>query len=69
MSTIEWVNAKDELPQQDSLYLVCCGTADSGKPLITTAWYDPDFGWSLLPEAWMSAISHWMELPEPPSGH
>lgn len=54
-------------PTADMLYLVYAPSADPDRPLIHVAWWDIEGGhWSLLPSAWLSAITHWMPLPAPP---
>jgi hypothetical protein len=61
-----WISVVDKLPEKDGLCLVCVPMADE-KYMISTAWYDPTgFGWSLMPEQWIGAITHWQPLPEPP---
>jgi Protein of unknown function (DUF551) len=62
-----WIAATDRLPSIDGSYLVHCPSADPDKPLIATAWYNPNAGWSLLPDLWINAITHWMSLPAPPA--
>lgn len=64
---MKWIPATTP-PPADGSYLVHAPSGDDKKPLITTAWYDPEFGWSLLPPVWINAISHWMKLPPPPEG-
>lgn len=54
------------LPERDASYLVFCRSADPRSPLTTTAWFQPGVGWSALPQCWVEAITHWMELPKPP---
>lgn len=61
-----WVSVAERLPTGDGKVIVHCPSADPAEPLIATAWYNPESGWSLLPEAWIGAIDHWMRLPEPP---
>jgi hypothetical protein len=65
--TGNWIAVSERLPADDALYLVYAPSADPAKPLITTAWFEPDgFGWSLIVSYWIKAITHWMPLPEPP---
>lgn len=54
-------------PDVDGLCIVYAESADPKHPLIISAWYDPNFGYSLLPKVWCDAITHWMPLPEPPT--
>lgn len=61
-----WQPIAKSLPPENGKYLVYCPSADHDNPLIATAWYHADEGWSLLPTQWLDAISHWMLLPEPP---
>ena len=53
----EWTSVKDRLPENDGKYVV---------PFIGIAWYDPNFGWSLLLKPFIEAITHWMPLPDLP---
>jgi len=63
----QWISVADLMPPTDGLVLIHAPCADEGRPMITTAWYDPrGYGWSLLPPNWIKAITHWMPLPEPP---
>jgi hypothetical protein len=61
----EWISIEDRLPE-DAAVIVYAPSADPNRPLITIAWHHDGFGWSLLPEHWCNAISHWMPLPKPP---
>jgi hypothetical protein len=63
-----WISVKDKLPDEDGLVFIYAPSADKNKPLKQTAWYDPKYGWSLLPQIWIDAITHWMYLPEDPNG-
>lgn len=63
---MNWVPVTDRLPTEDGKYLIYAPSADPDKPFIHVAWYDPGFGWSLLPQVWVDAITHWMEFPGPP---
>ncbi len=64
---MEWISVKDKLPIRDDKYLVHAPSLDEKKPFIAIAWFDPaNGGWSLLPDCWCKAITHWMELPKPP---
>lgn len=62
----QWINVSERLPEKDGKYLVHVPTMDESKPYIGIAWYDPSFGWSLLPQTFIDAISHWMALPDSP---
>ena len=62
-----WISVKEKLPEKDGLVLVFAKSEDPRKPLICQAWFNPsNSNWSLLPEIWVDAITHWMYLPEPP---
>jgi len=62
----EWTSVKDRLPEKDGKYVVHVPTADESMPFIGIAWYDPNFGWSLLLKPFIEAITHWMPLPDLP---
>jgi len=62
---VEWISVDDHLPD-DAAVIIHAKTMDEDKPLITVAWHESEFGWSLLPECFIPAITHWMPLPEPP---
>jgi hypothetical protein len=62
----QWVSVEERLPEKDGKYLVQVPTMDKDKPYIGVAWYDPSFGWSLLPEPFIKAITRWMALPDSP---
>lgn len=66
MDEMIWINLSEKKPLEDKLYLVHVLTLDPNKPYINTAWYDPNYGWSLLPEVFVDSITHWMHLPKPP---
>lgn len=55
----QWVSIRDQLPPQSGLYFVIAESADPDKPLFCTAWYQS--GWSLMIEAFIPAITHWMK--------
>jgi hypothetical protein len=61
----QWISIKDRLPEKDGKCLVHVPTEDESKLFVGVAWYDPSFGWSLLPQPFIDAITHWMALPEP----
>lgn len=61
--SITWHKVSDGLPKKDGSYIIFAPSSDPKQPLIRQAWYDPNFGWSLLPAVWIDSISHWMELP------
>jgi transcription elongation factor Elf1 len=63
---MNWIDIAKELPKEDKPYLIHAPSMDEKKPLIKIAWYNPKTGWSLLPECWIDAITHWMPLPIPP---
>ena len=61
---MSWISMNDQLPKEDAPYLVYARTADPQASFIQIAWYEPDgFGWSLLPEAWVKAITHCCRCP------
>jgi hypothetical protein len=63
---MKWYDINKDTPFRDGKYIVHCKSADPEKPFVHMAWYDPCFGWSLLPATWIDAITHWMPLPNPP---
>lgn len=64
---MKWTNVKDALPPDDALYIVHAPSGDPDRPMIHIAWYNPNgFGWSMLPQVWIDALTHWMPLPKPP---
>jgi len=65
----DWISVEDKLPDKDASYLIHAPSADPKSPWITCAWYDPRIpAWSMLPECWLKAITHWMPLPKEPDG-
>lgn len=67
----KWIPVTERLPDSDGLVLIFAPSADPGKPLMQSAWYDPHpdgIGWSFLPKNWINAITHWMPMPPPPEG-
>ena len=65
----EWRSlALDGPPTEDGLVVVFAPSCDPECPLKQNAWYTPnhDSPWSLLPDVWAAAITHWMPLsPDP----
>jgi hypothetical protein len=61
-----WNKCSDEQPAKDGLYMVYAPSADPDKPVLALAWYHTKGYWSLLPKVWCLAITHWMEMPQPP---
>lgn len=61
-----WVPRSDREPDRDALYLVFAPSLDAESPLLVNAWYDKTFGWSMLPQVWLDAITHWAPLPKWP---
>jgi len=61
----DWIELEKQKPSEDSKYLVYAPSADPGKPLIAISWYNPETGWSLLPQVWLDAITHWQKLKPP----
>ena len=66
MSSDEWIDTQEKLPEIDGLVLIHAPTMNPDKPLITTAWYNPGHGWSLLQPQFLRAITHWQSLPGSP---
>lgn len=55
------------MPTVGNRYLIHSPSADPDKPLIAIAWFHPEDGsWSLVPEYWTEAITHWAVVPGPP---
>lgn len=61
---LDWVSVKERLPKEDGGVMIFAPSADPEKPLVTKAWYDPNYGWSMLPPNWINAITHWRSLPK-----
>jgi hypothetical protein len=61
-----WIDVRSEQPKAEGSYLVYAPSADIDKPLVAIAWFTPGEGWSLLPQCWCNAITHWMPLPHNP---
>ena len=59
---MKWISVKDRLPG-DELVLICLDMCV--KPLIITAWHHGDGRWDVV-DVLISAITHWMPLPESP---
>lgn len=61
---MEWVDINDKIPEKDGRYLVYT------PHLICTVW---DAYWSVTDKTWgrdfnrTDYVTHWMELPPPPS--
>ena len=53
-------------PPRPGPYLVYAPSTEPGQPFVVITVWDEDDGWSMLPEEWSTAISHWMPLPAPP---
>jgi len=60
-----WISVDDKLPLKEGTYLVHAPSQDPDRPLIGVDWWDGK--WSLLPDVWLEAITHWQPL-EPPNG-
>jgi len=65
---MNWIKFSDKEPPESGLYLIFAPSSDPSSPFIYVAWFEPGFGWSLLPQMWIDAITHWMPLPDPPKG-
>ena len=61
---MKWHYVSKELPKKDALYLIAVLSAD--KPFVNMAWYDPNYGWSLIQRRWIENIYAWMPIPKPP---
>ena len=61
----QWVSVNDLLPV-DNMVIVYAPSLDAESPLITTAWHDRAFGWSMIVDEWIKSITHWMPMPLPP---
>ena len=61
-----WRDVQEELPQRDGIVLVYCPSQDPKKGLTALAWYNPEKGWSHLPDVWIEVITHWQQIPSPP---
>ena len=62
-----WMDAKTNPPKKRGVYIIHAPSADPKKPLIAMAYFNEDETWSLLPECWCRAITHWMPKPSPPN--
>ncbi len=61
-----WRDVQGELPKRDGIVLVYCPSQDPEKGLTALAWYNPEKGWSQMPNVWLDAITHWQPIPAPP---
>ncbi len=63
-----WHPYPETKPPKTGPYLVHVPTGDPDSPLIWCAWYEPAAdSFSLRPAKFADAITHWMELPDPPT--
>jgi len=66
---MKWIDIlEDDLPPEEGLYFVCAPTADRGKPLYGTAWWNVDTKSFVLhiPSILFSfQISHWLKPQNP----
>ena len=61
---MNWISIKDEKPDDAGLYLVYAKSEKIGNSFIRIAWYEPETSeWSILPDVWKKAITHWTFLP------
>ncbi len=61
-----WVSVKERLPKE-GMALIYAASSDPQSPLIMTAWWNEERQrWDLINEYWGKAVTHWMELPDPP---
>ena len=58
-----WISVNDRMPDRRGTYLVHCRFRD-GQTEIKVKLWTPDLGFTSQPKA----VTHWMELPEPPEG-
>ena len=69
MDWIEWIDAKEKLPEKDTKVLVFLGIYGDALEDTEIGYYDPDSG---TPNGWRSeeyiplGVTHWMPLPTPP---
>ena len=62
-----WILADDKMPAKEGMYFVYAESQDPDQYLNTIAWYDPKTKeWTLIPESWAEAITHWMSTPKAP---
>ena len=66
MKPCTWTSCSDKMPPKEGQYIIYAPSADPKRPLMAMAWYDENFGWSLVPNVWRRAITHWMKLPSEP---
>jgi len=65
-ATPRWIKCSERVPEIDGAYAIYAPSMDKDCPLIMTAYYHESVGWSMLPQVWIDAITHWMPLPEAP---
>ena len=64
---MKWIEFKDQKPTEEGLHLILASSADPKKPYRNIAWWTlGKEEWSLLPQVWIDAITHWMSLPKSP---
>ena len=71
---MQWINAKDRLPETDECVLVIASGQYKNVKLVDAyqlANYCAGEGWCLdeYPEMDYLSITHWMPLPDPPEEH
>lgn len=65
MKNTEWISVKDRLPKPMESVLVSTNGAPTG--CVSLAWIDPKtHKWADAWADYLSGITHWMPLPEPP---
>lgn len=69
--TNEWISVEDRLPEDDEKVLVCAYNSKLKFSTISIDKYSNRIKWgkfSVLYDAHLWSITHWMPLPEPPKG-
>ena len=61
-----WNDVQEDIPERDGVVLVYCPSQHPEKGLTALAWYNPEKGWSQMPNVWLRAITHWQPIPSPP---
>lgn len=56
----------ETLPTNEGKYLVCCGTVEQLVPLVTVAWFNLDYGWTVTPSVFVGNVKYWMHIPPVP---
>lgn len=64
-SAAEWVSVKDRMPEKGSICLVC--GKNGGMRVARASYYEPLDLWTVVGTGKPFHVTHWMELPAPPS--